>query len=73
MKISNDDYESLLLQAEKSATSKEKIEYCTEAIQIKPTNTKAYFSLIDAYKEDAVFSLDEEAQFKSCINNKIFA
>ena len=69
MKISNDDYESLLLQAEKSATSKEKIEYCTEAIQIKPTNTKAYFSLIDAYKEDAVFSLDEEAQFKSCINN----
>ena len=71
MKISNDDYESLLLQAEKSATSKEKIEYCTEAIQIKPTNTKAYFSLIDAYKEDAVFSLDEEAQFKSCINNNL--
>lgn len=71
IKISNDDYESLLLQAEKSATSEEKIEYCTEAIQIKPTNTKAYFALIDAYKEDAVFTIDEEAQFKVSINRNL--
>lgn len=70
-KINNDDYATLLLQAEKSATTDETIQYCIEAIQVKPTDTEAYFQLIDAYKDDAVFTVEEEAQFKANINEHL--
>ncbi len=70
-KINNDDYATLLLQVEKSATTNETIQYCIEAIQVKPADEEAYFQLIDAYKDDAVFTVEEEAQFKANINEHL--
>lgn len=68
MVTNNHDYENNLLQAEKSATSEEKIEYYSNAITIRPNDTQAYFGLISAFKDDASFSVDEEAQFKRLIS-----
>lgn len=66
--VNNSDYENNLLQAEKSATSEEKLKYYLTAIDIKPAAQEAYLGMIDAYKDDAVFSVEEEAQFKQKIN-----
>ena len=66
-KMNNDDYESYLLRAEKSATYQERVQNCLDAIYVKPNEIEAYKKLIEAYKEDAVFTVDEEAQFKSAI------
>lgn len=67
--VDNNQYESLILQAEKSVTDAEKIDTYLSAIDIKPCDTEAYFGLIEAFKDDAVFSIEEEAQFKKKINN----
>ena len=61
-KMNNDDYESYLLRAEKSATYQERVQNCLDAIYVKPNEIEAYKKLIEAYKEDAVFTVDEEAQ-----------
>ena len=70
-KMNNDDYESYLLRAEKSATYQERVQNCLDAIYVKPNEIEAYKKLIEAYKEDAVFTVDEEAQFKSAINSQL--
>ena len=70
-KMNNDDYESYLLRAEKSATYQERVQNCLDAIYVKPNEIEAYKKLIEAYKEDAVFTVDEEAQFKSAINSHL--
>ena len=69
--VKNNDYDNLLLQAEKSATDEEKIEIYLEAVDIKPTDTKAYLGLIAAFKDDAVFTVEEENEFKKKINNNL--
>ena len=69
--MNNDDYESYLLRAEKSATYQERVQNCLDAIYVKPNEIEAYKKLIEAYKEDAVFTVDEEAQFKSAINSHL--
>lgn len=56
---------------EKSATDEEKIEIYLEAVDIKPTDTKAYLGLIAAFKDDAVFTVEEENEFKKKINNNL--
>ncbi len=53
--VNNSDYENILLQAEKSATSEEKEDYYMAAVDIKPAALEAYMGMIDAYKDDAVF------------------
>ncbi len=70
-KMNNDDYESYLLRVEKSATYQERVQNCLDAIYVKPNEIEAYKKLIEAYKEDAVFTVDEEAQFKSAINSHL--
>lgn len=70
-KMNNDDYETYLLQAEKSATYQERVQNCLDAIHVKPNDTEAYRKLIEAYKEDAVFTIEEEAQFKTAINSHL--
>lgn len=66
--VNNSDYENNIMQAEKSATTEEKVRYYLTAVDIKPDNQTAYLGLIDAYKDDAVFSVEEEAQFKQKVN-----
>lgn len=70
-KMNNDDYERYLLQAEKSVTYQERVQNYLDAIHVKPNETEAYRKLIEAYKEDAVFTIEEEAQFKTAINSHL--
>ena len=69
----NSDYENNILQAEKSATTQEKLDYYARAIDIKPAETQAYYGMIEAFKDDAVFSVQEEEQFKKKINKNLAA
>ena len=61
-------YEAYMLQADTASGSEEQMENYIKAIEIKPISLEAYYGLIRAYKDDAVFSIEEEAQFKSVIN-----
>ncbi len=70
-KMNNDDYERYLLQAEKSVTYQERVQNYLDAIHVKPNETEAYRKLIEVYKEDAVFTIEEEAQFKTAINSHL--
>ena len=69
----NSDYDNNLKQAEMSANDSEKMKYFARAIDIKPGNLDAYYGLIDAYKDDAVFSVEEEQQFKKKVNRNLSA
>lgn len=64
----NEDYNQNILQAEKAATSEEKVQYYGKAIEIKPNEIEAYLGMVEAYKDDAVFTVDEEKGFKTKIN-----
>ena len=58
-------------QAQLSATDVEKIEYYAKAIDIMPEKTDAYYGMIDAFKDDAAFSVEEEIEFKKKINSNL--
>lgn len=64
----NNDYENNLLRAEIAADNDEKIAYYQDAIAIKPAKTDAYLGMIEAFKDDAVFTVEEEAELKKDIN-----
>lgn len=64
----NEDYNQNILQAEKAATSEEKVQYYGKAIEIKPNEIELYLGMVEAYKDDAVFTVDEEKGFKTKIN-----
>lgn len=63
----NADYTQNIIQAEKSASSEDKIRFYSQAIDIKPTSEEAYIGMINAFKDDAAFTTDEEAEFKKQI------
>lgn len=67
----NNNYDNNLLAAEKAALVEEKIDYYVNAIDIKPTNTTAYFGLIEAFKDDAIFTIEEESILKREINQNL--
>ncbi len=69
--VNNSDYDNNIRQAELSATDEEKINYYAKAIDILPGNSEAYFGIIEAFKDDAVFSLEEEELFKKKINSNL--
>lgn len=67
----NADYTQNILQAEKASTSEEKANYYATAIDIKPLESEAYIGMIEAFKDDAAFSTDEEALLKQKLNANI--
>lgn len=69
----NLDYEQNLQWAEKSSSTEEKIRFYTTAIDIKPSTTTAYYGLIDALKEDAKYTVEEEETFKNKLNANLTA
>lgn len=73
LNANNSDYENNVLMAEKSSFVEERIEYYVRAININPSGTEAYFGLIDAFKDDAVFSVEEENIFKREVNMNLAA
>lgn len=69
--VNNSDYDNNIRQAELSATDEEKINYYAKAIDILPDNSEAYFGMIEAFKDDAVFSVEEEELFKKKVNSNL--
>lgn len=64
----NADYTQNILQAEKAASSSEKADYYGKAIDIKPLQNEGYLGMVEAFKDDATFTTEEEKVFKSKIN-----
>ena len=64
----NADYHNNILMAEKAASDQSEIDYYLRAIDIKPTVNDAYLGLMDAFKNDTAFTVEEEGQFKKKIN-----
>ncbi|MEW8985707.1 MAG: serine/threonine-protein kinase, partial [Bacillus sp. (in: firmicutes)] len=71
VRTNNADYDSNIQMAEKAATDTTKIDHYLTAIDIKPTVNEAYLGIIDAFKGDAAFTVEEEEAFKKKINNHI--
>lgn len=67
-RTNNLDYEQNMQWGEKASSSEEKIGFYTRAIDIKPTVFDAYYKFIDAMKMDAVYTVQEEEQFKNKLN-----
>lgn len=67
----NSSYESVYQRAIKQTSDIEKAKMLIEAIAIKPNSFEAYESLLDAYKGDAEFDLQEEEQLKKCLEEHL--
>ncbi len=65
------DYDNYIVQAEASSATEDKIEYYCNAIDIKPYENRAYYGLIDAFKNDASFTTEEETTLKKRLNKNI--
>ncbi len=69
----NADYDRNILEAERAMTVDEKLSYYATAVDIKPGNTEAYMGIVEAVKEDAVFTLEEETFLRNKLNTNISA
>lgn len=67
----SEDYRQNLLQAEKATSTAEKISYYSAAIDIMPQELEGYTGMIGAFKDDAAYTLEEEAEFKKKINKNL--
>ena len=67
----NADYTQNMLQAEKASTIEEKLYYYSTAIDSKPLVMDAYLGMVDAVKDDAAFSTEEETAIKKKLNANI--
>ncbi|MDQ1144120.1 serine/threonine protein kinase [Bacillus sp. SORGH_AS 510] len=67
-KTNNADYDNNIQMAEKAATDELKVDYYLKAIDIKPMEKPAYVGLLDAFKGDAAFTVEEEAELKKKVN-----
>ncbi|WP_413306439.1 serine/threonine-protein kinase [Bacillus sp. 1P10SD] len=70
-KTNNADYDNNIQLAEKAATDDLKVDYYLKAIEIKPTEKPAYVGLLDAFKGDAAFTVEEEEQLKKKVNSHL--
>lgn len=67
-RVNNADYAQNILQAEKAVTSEERAASYGKAIDIRPLQSDAYIGMIEAFKDDAVFTIEEESLFKEKIS-----
>ena len=67
----NADYTQNILQAEKASTTEEKLSYYSTAVDIKPLVMDAYLGMVDAVKDAAAFTTEEETAIKKKLNANI--
>lgn len=60
VRAENQSYEHLLEEAKTSIDSEQAATYYETAIDLKPKEVETYYELIDLYKEDAVFTMEEQ-------------
>lgn len=73
MKISelNYNYDVYMAQAEIASNAQNQAEFYIKAIEVKSTSFEAYFGLIQTYKDDASFTVEEEAQLKVILDTNL--
>ena len=64
----NDDYLTNIENAKAATAESKKIDYYVKAIDIKPTETKAYEELVNTFKNNASFSVEEEETLTKIIS-----
>ena len=64
----NSNFDKIISQAEKATSDNEAQNLYVEAIELKPLDIDAYIGLIQVYKEDASFSLEEQTKFMNAIS-----
>ncbi|MDE7430332.1 MAG: serine/threonine protein kinase [Lachnospiraceae bacterium] len=70
-KINAEDYNSKLIQADIAVSDEEKIKLYIEAVDIKPNKLEAYMGLVETFKADAVFGIEEEITLRQTVNSHI--
>lgn len=65
------DYEQNIQWARNASTSQERIGFYATAIDISPGSVEAYQGMIDAMKEDACYTVQEEETLKNKINTNM--
>lgn len=70
-KINSEDYNSKLIQADKAVSDEEKVKLYIEAVDIKPNKLEAYMGLVETFKADAVFGMEEEITLRQTVNSHI--
>lgn len=66
--INMNDYRNNLELAEKSTDTVEKRKYCIQAISLLPQNPEAYEKLIEVYKDNNAFDVEESVEFKEQVS-----
>lgn len=67
----NADYNQNMLEATNAPTTAAKAEFYEKAIAIKPNNIEPYIGLVEAYKQDAVFTQEEEKALRNQLNKNL--
>lgn len=67
-KTNNNNYDLYMINAQTSVSDEEKVDNYEKAIEIKPDAVEAYIGIVDTYKSDAVFTIDEENNLKRILN-----
>ena len=73
IQTNNADYQQNILQAEKASSTEEKLSFYSTAVDIKPLVMDAYLGMVDAVKDDAIFTTDEETAIKKKLNANVSA
>ena len=64
----NSNYDNFMAVAQTSVVDEEKVENYVRAIEIKPDSVDPYIGIVDTYKSDASFTIEEENSLKKIIN-----
>lgn len=67
----NKSYDYLLEEAKSGVGQEQATEYYESAIELKPEELQAYYDLIDLYKEDANFSVEEQEVLARKLNENL--
>lgn len=67
----NKSYDYLLEEAKSSVDQEQASQYYENAIDLKPEELKGYYGLIDLYKEDASFSVEEQEVLARKLNENL--
>lgn len=71
VKAENATYEALLEQGESSIQKQQAEAYYVQAIEVKPEEFTGYYDLIDLYKEDASFTIEEQEVLVRKLNENL--
>ena len=67
-KTNNSNFDNFMIIAKTSDTDEEKVENYEKAIEIKPNSIEPYIGIVDTFKSDASFTIEEENSLKRIIN-----